>query len=196
MGVSAAVPHPWSCSQIDLSRNSITLWNEQPVLEVRMGFRLRAIHWNVPYLWILSGVCYSRQAVPITVICSFAPHLHCSFSILTVTLFPLHLLQTPQNRNLSSSFVCGGETPLLAAITAGDVILREHHKILTETSECRSLQAFSKHSFFLSFSHRRARNWIYHQLRSLKWCQCSHGNYSYISPCTSHSLSSTQVLFF
>lgn len=32
------------CSQINFLRNSITLWNELPVLVDRMGFRVRAIH--------------------------------------------------------------------------------------------------------------------------------------------------------
>lgn len=118
------------CSQIDFLRNSITLWNEQPVLVDRMGFRVRAIHCsgNVSHFheyWMESAtvgrlslslwfVFLSPPPPPLLfhLDCNLLPCTHCT--LLKTDFCPLPL--------------CVGESHPWAGIATDDVRFMHHHR--------------------------------------------------------------------
>lgn len=189
------------CSQIDFLRNSITHWNEQPELVDGTGFRVRAVHRsrNVSHIheyWMeratVGRLSLSLWFVFLTPLSSL-PHL-LLFFILDCNLLPrtrCTLLKT--DFCLLPSFVWV-RSFFWAGTAADDVRLCEHHAssspsshdINTHTFACTSSKTPSKHCCFTSAcaepGFAQILYWEAFNSVCQKWCQCSHGNYSYTLP--------------
>lgn len=100
------------CSQIDFLRNSITLWNEEPVLVDGTGFRVRAIHCsgNVSHFHEYWMNTVGRLSLSLWFV--FLPPSLSSTSVWTVTFSPAPAARSLKQISVFSPRLCGWDPSL------------------------------------------------------------------------------------
>lgn len=195
----------WQCCALAVRstflRNSITLWNEQPVLVGRMGFRVRAIHCsgNVSHFHEYWMECATVGRLSLSLWFVFLPPhptptpTHSS-SIWTVTFSPAPAARSLKQISVFYPCLCGWEPSLVRhrKWMMSDYANNMHHQhtILTETLASIGSKTSSKHGSLtwtlidVYAQPEFAQTLYWEALNPVcqKWCQCSHGNYSYTLP--------------